>query len=82
MGNPWWLEIPSPLVRTAHTFWATCDSYPVFLDGFYPSDRMGESLGGWDGAVWDDFSSWTCPFPLWHMDRPLSVTYCPLVRLV
>ena len=20
-------------------------------------------MGGWDAAIWDDFSSWTCPFP-------------------
>ena len=23
-------------------------------------------------AIWDDFSSWTCPFPVADMDRPLS----------
>ena len=48
-------------------------------------------MGGWDGAIWDDFSSWTCPFPVGDMDRPLpigdmdwplSLTYCPLVHPV
>ena len=29
-------------------------------------------MGGWEGAIWDDFSSWTCPFPVGDMDRPLS----------
>ena len=33
---------------------------------------MGEWMGGWDGAIWDDFSSWICPFPVGDMDRPLS----------
>ena len=36
-------------------------------------------MGGWDGNIWDDFSSWTClfqleiwtgPFPVGDMDRP------------
>ena len=26
---------------------------------------------GWDGAIYD-LSSWTCPFPVVDMDRPLS----------
>ena len=29
-------------------------------------------MGGWDGAIWDDFPSWICPFPVGDMDRPLS----------
>ena len=38
-------------------------------------------MGGWDGANWDDFSSWMCPFrlgiwtgpfPIGDMDWPLS----------
>ena len=33
---------------------------------------MREWVGGWDGAIWDDFSSWTCPFPVADMDWPLS----------
>ena len=34
---------------------------------------MGEWVGGSVGwAVWYDFSSWTCPFPVGDMDRPLS----------
>ena len=24
---------------------------------------MGEWVGAWDGAIWDDFWSWSCPFP-------------------
>ena len=40
---------------------------PVF--GVDSTPRMG----GWDGAIWDDFSSWTCPFPVGDMDRPLSL---------
>ena len=28
-------------------------------------------MGGWDGAIWDDFSSWTFPFLVGYMDRPL-----------
>ena len=42
---------------------------PVF--GVDSTPRMS----GWDGAIWDDFSSWTCPFPVGDMDRPLSLTY-------
>ena len=30
-------------------------------------------MGGWDAAIWDDFSSWTCPFPVGDMDWPLSL---------
>ena len=33
---------------------------------------MGEWVGGWDGAFWDDFSSWICPFPVGDMDWPVS----------
>ena len=43
-------------------FWATSDSYPCCWVDSTP--RMGEWVGAWDGAIWDDFSSWTCPFPL------------------
>ena len=33
---------------------------------------MGGWVGGWNGAIWDDFSSRICPFPNGDMDRPLS----------
>ena len=55
------------------TFWATFDSYPCFLGWIL---ALGW-VGGWDGAIWDDSSSCTCPFPVWDMDGPLSLTYCP-----
>ena len=62
---------------------------PVF--GVDSPPRMGGWLGGWDGAIWDDFSSWTCPFlvriwigpfPVGDIDRPLSLTCCPPVRSI
>ena len=37
---------------------------------------MGECVGAWDGAIWYDFSSWTCPFRVGDMDRPLSSGGC------
>ena len=43
---------------------------PVF--GVDSTPRMGEWVGGWDGAIWGDFSSWTCPFPFGDMDWPIS----------
>ena len=55
---------------------------PTLVFGVDSTPRMGEWVGGWDGAIWDDSSSWTCPFPIWDMDRPLSLTYGPLVCLV
>ena len=43
---------------------------PVF--GVDSTPRMGEWVGGWDGVIWDDFSSWTCHFSVGDIDRPLS----------
>ena len=43
------------------SFWATSDSYPCF--GVDSNPWVGESVGGSDGAIWDDWSLWTCPFP-------------------
>ena len=50
---------------------------PVF--GVNATPWMGEWVGGRDGAIWDGFSSWTCPFLVWDMGQPLSLTYCPRV---
>ena len=50
---------------------------PTPVLGVDSTPRMGEWMVGCDGAIWDDFSSWTCPFPVWDVDRPLSLTYCP-----
>ena len=33
---------------------------------------MGEWVGWWNGAIWDDLSLWSCPLPVGYMDRPLS----------
>ena len=41
---------------------------PLFLRWILPLGWVG----GWDGAIWDDFSSWTCPFPVGDMNQPLS----------
>ena len=43
---------------------------PVF--GVDSTPGMVESMGGWDGAIRDDFSLWTCPFPVGDMDPPHS----------
>ena len=40
--------------------------------GVGSTPRMDEWVGGLDGAIWDDFSSWTCPFPAGDMDWPFS----------
>ena len=48
------------------SFWATSDSYSCFWGDSTPP------MGGWDGAIWDDLSSWACPFPVGDMDWPLS----------
>ena len=48
-----------------------CYSYACFwVDS---TSRMVEWVGGWGGAIWDDLSSWTCPFPVGDMDRPFPV---------
>ena len=46
---------------------------PIPVFGVDSTPRMGEWVGGWNGAIRDDFSSWTCPFPLGDMDRPLPI---------
>ena len=43
---------------------------PVF--GVDSTPWMGEWVGWWDVAIWDDFSSWTCPYLVGDMDQPLS----------
>ena len=49
---------------------------PTLVFGVDSTPRMSECVGGWvggrEGAIWDDFSSWTCPFPVGDMDRPFS----------
>ena len=42
---------------------------PVF--GVDSSPWMGHWVGGWHGAIWDDFSSWACPFLVGDIDRSL-----------
>ena len=54
--------------RVGHLFGPFLIPTPVFWVDFTP--RMGEWVGGLDGAIWDGFSSWTCPFPVGDMDRP------------
>ena len=55
---------------------------PALAFGVDSTPRMGEWVDGWDAAIWDDFSSGTCSFPVGDMERPLSLTYCPPVHLV
>ena len=50
---------------------------PIPVFGVDSTPRMGEWPGrGWggDGAIWDDFSSWTYPFSIGDMNWPLSLT--------
>ena len=54
--------------------------YPAPLFGLDSTPQMVEWVGGWDGVIWDAFSSWTCPFPVGDMDRPLSLNRCCPVR--
>ena len=58
--------------RTRQLFGRLLIPIPVF--GVDSTPEMGEWVGGWNGAIWDDFSSWTCPFSVGDMDRPLSLT--------
>ena len=47
---------------------------PTTVFGVESTPRTGEWVdGGWDGALWDNFSLWTCPFPVGDMDRPLPI---------
>ena len=41
---------------------------PTSVLGVDSTPRMGEWVGGWDGAIWDDFSSWTWPLLVGDMD--------------
>ena len=50
---------------------------PTPVLGVDSTPRVREWMCGWDGAIWDDFSTWTCPFPVGDMDWPLSLTCCP-----
>ena len=56
--------------RTRQLFGLLLIPTPAFGVDFTP--RMGEWVGGWDAAIWDDFSSWTCPFLVGDMGGPLS----------
>ena len=70
----WWPKtgnggIQGVLVRRArarHLFGLLPIPTPVFGVDSTPG------MGGWHGAIWDDFSSWISPFPVEDMDWPSS----------